>query len=95
MSFFEGWIDEVEEGVVFGRVLIEGQEMAFWTPLRLIMESQRVDLRPGSYVTIRNGELAINSTIWTTHDMETADREAIAMHRALSLSRPHGGSPDA
>lgn len=83
MSLFEGWIDEVEEGVVFGRVIIEDVEMAFWIPLRLVMDSQRVDLCAGSYVSIRNGELAVNNTIWTTHDMETADREATHLHRAL------------
>lgn len=85
-EIMEGWIDEVEEGVVFGRVMIEGQEREFWIPLRLVMDSQRVDLRPGSYVTIRNGELAINSTIWTTHDMETADKEARELHAALHWS---------
>jgi hypothetical protein len=93
MSFFEGWIDEVEEGVVYGRVMNEGQEIEFWIPLRLVMDSQRVDLQPGSYVTIRNGELAVNSTIWTTHDMENADRKARELHRALTLSRPNGETP--
>ena len=78
-----GWVDEVDDGIVFGRVVVQGQEMAFWVPFRLLSDSARVDLRPGSYVTILNNELAVNSTIWSTHDMETADREALEMHNAL------------
>ena len=79
----DGWIDEVDDGVVFGRVISDGREVAFWIPLLLVSESARVDLRPGSYVTILNGELAINGVIWTTHDMETADKEAGELHAAL------------
>ena len=77
-----GWIDEVDDGIVWGRVVHDGVEMEFWIPLLCIMESQRVDLRPGSYVTILNDELAVNSVIYTTHDIETADREAAELHRA-------------
>jgi hypothetical protein len=72
----EGWIDEVHEGVVHGRVIRDGEEVPFWIPLLLVMESQRVDLQPGCYVTIRNGELAVNSANWTTHEIETAEAEA-------------------
>jgi hypothetical protein len=87
-----GWVDEVEDGVVFGRIVRHGVTSEFWIPLRLVSDAARVDLQPGSYVTILNGELAVNSTIWTTHDMETADREARRLHRALSLpSRQQGG----
>lgn len=82
----DGWIDEVENGVVYGRALRDGEEVEFWIPLLLVMEGARVDLRPGSYVTILNGELAVNGAIWTTHDMETADREAVELHKALVAS---------
>jgi hypothetical protein len=79
----EGWIDEVDDGIVYGRIIRDGEEVEFWIPLLLIMESQRVDLQPGSYITVRNGEIAVNCTIWTTHDMEEADRQARRWHRAL------------
>jgi hypothetical protein len=78
-----GWVDEVEDGIVWGRVLRGLEQMEFSVPLRLVSESARVDLCPGSYVTILNGELAVNGAIWTTHDMETADREASDLHAAL------------
>ncbi len=81
-----GWVDEVEDGVVWGRVVRGGREFEFWIPHRLVSESARVDLQPGSYVTILNGELAVNNAIWTTHDMECADREARELHAAIHWS---------
>ena len=77
MDIFEGWVDEVDDGTVWGRVMIHGEEMEFWTPLLQIMESQRVSLQPGSYIYLVNGELMVNNAIWTTHDMEEADQEAL------------------
>jgi hypothetical protein len=68
----QGWIDEVDDGIVYGRVLIEDEEFAFWVPLLNVMESQRVSLQPGSYVYIINGELVINNAMRTTHDIEMA-----------------------
>ncbi|GAC1572668.1 MAG: hypothetical protein NVS3B5_01670 [Sphingomicrobium sp.] len=79
----EGWIDDVQDGIVWGRVMVDGEELEFWTPLLCVMESQRVDLQPGSYVTIVNDTLAVNSAMWTTHDMETADAEAKRLYEAL------------
>lgn len=79
-----GWIDEVDERMVWGRVVRDGKEYEFWVPLLLVSESARVDLQPGSYVTILNGELAVNGAIWTTHDIETADRDAHALRLALT-----------
>lgn len=67
-----GWIDEVDDGIVYGRTMINGSEFAFWVRLIDVMESQRVDLQPGSWVTIVNGELAVESVMWTTHDLELA-----------------------
>ena len=78
-----GWVDEVEHGWVWGRVVRDGAEINFHVLLLLLSDAARVDLQPGSYVTILNGELAVNSTIWTTHDMETADRKAAELHRTL------------
>jgi hypothetical protein len=72
----EGWIDEVECGWVWGRIIRDGEEVEFNIPLLLVMESQRVDLQAGSYIYIVNGELMINNAIWTTHDMEQADIKA-------------------
>ncbi len=80
----EGWIDDVDdEKIVWGRVMIDGEEFEFWTPLLNVMESQRVELRPGSYVSIVNGQLLVHTAIWTTHDMETADAEAKRLYEAL------------
>ncbi len=71
-----GWIDEVHEGLVYGRLLHKGKEKEFSIPLLQVMESARVDLEPGRYVTFCNGYLAVNSVMWTTHDMEQADIRA-------------------
>lgn len=79
----EGWIDEVEDGIVWGRVIVDGKQMEFHVPLLLVDESQRVDLEPGRYCSIVNGELLLDKTIWTTHDMETADAEAVALSASL------------
>jgi hypothetical protein len=81
-----GWVDSVEDGIVWGRTVRDGHEWEFWCPLRLLTDAARVDIQPGVYVTIRNGELAVNNAIWTTHDMETADREARELHRALAFT---------
>lgn len=80
----EGWIDDVDDnGWVWGRVVVDGKEKDFHIPLLLVMESQRVSLQPGSYIYIVNGELVVNTAIWTTHDMEQADARAERLHAAL------------
>ncbi|MDE5451361.1 hypothetical protein GWE18_00525 [Bradyrhizobium sp. CSA112] len=79
----EGWIDEVDDGIVWGRTVRNGEEWPFWIPLLLVMESQRVDLQPGSYIYIVNGELMVNGAIWTTHEMEQASTEANELWNAL------------
>lgn len=79
-----GWIDEVEDGIVWGRVFDDkGEAFEFWLPVLSVLECQRVELEPRRYCSIVNGELLIDKTIWTTHDMENADQKAVEMHRAL------------
>jgi hypothetical protein len=78
-----GWIDEVDGGIVYGRIIRDGREDEFWIPLLNVMESQRVELQPGSYITVRNDEIAVECVMWSTHDMEQANREARRWHRAL------------
>lgn len=80
---FEGWVDEVDDGIVWGRILYEGAECEFKTPFLDVPECQRVDLAPGSYITVVNGYIAVNKSIWTTHDMEQADAEAKELHDAI------------
>jgi hypothetical protein len=79
----EGWIDEVDDGIVYGRIIRDGEEVEFWIPLLQVMESQRVELQPGSYITVLNDEIAVNCVMWTTHDIEQANREARRWHRAF------------
>lgn len=80
----EGWIDEVHNGWVYGRVIEgDGSEEEFGMPLLDIMESQRVSLQPGSYIYVVNGVIMVNNAMWTTHDMETADAEAKRLYEAL------------
>ena len=86
-----GWIDTVDDGIVYGRIIRDGGEVEFWIPLLSVMESQRVELQPGSYITIRNDELAVECVMWTTHEMEQADREARRFHRALSSDQRNTG----
>jgi hypothetical protein len=73
---FEGWVDEVVDGIVWGRLIYEGYESEFKTPLLDTLESARVSLQPGSYIYVVNGFIMVNNAIWTTHDMEEADAEA-------------------
>lgn len=81
-----GWIDEVTDGIVWGRVFDDkGEEFEFWIPILSVLECQRVELEPRRYCSIVNGELLIDKTIWTTHDMENADQKAMEMHAALTL----------
>lgn len=90
----QGWIDEVDDGMVYGRVVTDsGDEMEFWTPLLLVMESQRVDLQPGSYCSTINGELLIHSTILATHDVEMADVEARRLYHDLGWDKTPPSSP--
>lgn len=84
MSIRQGWIDEVWNGWVYGRVVEDdGTEEEFAQPLLDIMESQRVSLQPGSYIYVVNGYIMVNNAIWTTYDMECADREARRLYAAL------------
>lgn len=84
MDEIEGWIDEVEDGIVWGRVLISGEEFEFWTPILCVPECQRVDLQPGMYCAIVNGHLLLHKTQWTTHEIEQADREARRLAAAFN-----------
>lgn len=82
----EGWIDEVDDGWVYGRYAPDGLT-GFVMHILDVPECQRVDLEPGMYCTFVNGNhLLLHKTIWTTHDMETADREAAELHSALHWS---------
>ena len=85
-SEVNGWIDEVTDGIVWGRLFDEkGGEFEFWIPVLSVLECQRVELEPRRYCSIVNGELLIDKTIWTTNDMENADREAKRLHEWLVL----------
>jgi hypothetical protein len=79
-----GWIDAVEDGMVYGR-LCDDTDLSFEIPIFAVPECQRVELQPGSYCTILNGYLLLDKTIWTTKDMEDADREA----KAWGEPHPH------
>jgi hypothetical protein len=72
----EGWIDEVQRGRVYGRIMVEGEEMAFDMRLLDVPECQRVDLEPGSYISFVNGFLLVHKTQWLTHELEQADAQA-------------------
>lgn len=80
----EGWIDDVEDGWVYGRYAPDGLT-GFVMPLLDVPECQRVDLAPGMYCTFINGNyLLIHKTMRTTHDMETAASEAKKLYAALN-----------
>lgn len=87
----EGWIDEVTDGIVWGRILYEGAECEFSTPLLSVAECQRVDLEPGSWITIVNGYIAVNKVMWTTQELEDADARADKWATAFAAGqRPLG-----
>jgi hypothetical protein len=78
-----GWIDEVVDGIVWGRIFDGDRELEFHIPILLVDEDQRVELEEGRYCSIVNGSLLIDKTIWTTHDCENADEAARRLHRAV------------
>jgi hypothetical protein len=79
----KGFITEVVEGVVWGRLFDHGTEFEFWTPILSILEDQRVDLEPGRYCSVLNGHLLIDKAIWTTHDIELAKERGRALASAF------------
>lgn len=87
-AILEGWIDEVDDGWVWGRLIVHERETDFSVRLLDVMESQRVSLQPGSYVYVVNGELLVNNAIWTTHDMEQAKVRAKKLYHELGWDRP-------
>lgn len=78
-----GWIDEIHNGVVYGRLMDGREEYAFSQPVLDVLECQRVELEPGRYVSFINGYLLIDKAIWTTHDIENAKQKAIALRNAI------------
>lgn len=89
MTILEGWVDEIGSGWVYGRIVSSrGTEYEFEMPLLRVLESQRVYLQPGSYVYLVNGFLMVNNAMLTTHDMETASREAKRRYKELGWDAP-------
>lgn len=82
-----GWIDEVEGGMVYGRLIQGREEYVFSLPVGDVLEDQRVDLEPCRYVSFVNGHMLIDKTIWSTHDVENADQAAIELHESLGWGR--------
>jgi hypothetical protein len=82
-EIYHGWVDEIDDGLIWGRIVRDGKEVEFHAPFLLINESARVEMRPGSYVTLRNCELAHDCTMWTTHDIERGNAEADLLWEAL------------
>lgn len=83
----QGWIEEVVNGTVYGRLVDEdSDEYCFDMPILSIPECQRVDLEPGVYITIVNGFVLIDKTLWTTLDMELADEDAEHYRAVLARS---------
>ncbi len=79
----EGWIDEVQDGQVYGRLYVDDELFWFDMALTDVLECQRGYIEPGVYVSFPNGYLLVNKTILTTHDIETAQAEADRMYKAL------------
>lgn len=77
----EGWIDEVEEGVVYGRYA-DGVT-GFAMELLDVPEEQRVDLQPGMYCTFVNGALLLHKPIWTTHSRDLARAKAARLYQVM------------
>jgi hypothetical protein len=87
----EGWIDEVEDGWVYGRYGPHGLS-GFVLHILDIPECQRVDLAPGMYCTFVNGNhLLIHKTMRTTHDIETASAQAKRLYEKLGWGSFVGG----
>ncbi|WP_354243489.1 hypothetical protein [Bradyrhizobium sp. LA2.1] len=86
-----GWIDEVDDGWVYGRYGPEGLT-GFVMHILDVPECQRVDLQPGSYFTFVNGNyLLLHKTMWSSHALEQAAITAQRRYEALRWDRPTVG----
>ncbi len=82
-----GWIDDVDDGWVYGKYAPDGTT-GFAMHILDVPECQRVDLQPGMYFQFVNGHLLLEKTMWTTHEIEQADVEAKRIHTELFGNAP-------
>jgi hypothetical protein len=83
-----GWIDEVADERVFGRIIDGGEEFEWEMSIWDILECQRSYIEPGAYVSFPNGFLLVDKSIWTTHEMEQADAQAKLWAEAFQKNWP-------
>ena len=89
-SSIQGLVETVENGTVFCRIYVEGDDNAYCgeIPITEIPECQRVDLGIGSIFTLVNGYVLICKTMWTTKELEDARDEAQRLFKALGWDLP-------
>ena len=83
----EGWIDGVDSGWIWGRVMIGSEEYIFDMKMEDVLECQRGYIEPGVHVSFPNAHLLVGKTIFTTHDVEQATIKAKRLHHALGWDK--------
>lgn len=74
----DGYVHEVKDGVLYGAIIVDLDEhFEIEMPFLSVPECQRQYIEPGScFKLINGGYLLACKTLWTTHELEEADREA-------------------
>lgn len=75
-AVLEGYVHEVVDGMLYARLFIEGEEFEMEMPFLSVPECQRQYVQPGSYFTLLNGYMLVNKDLYTTYELEQADKRA-------------------
>jgi hypothetical protein len=74
----EGYVHEVKDGILYGTIIVDLDEsFEFEMPFLSVPECQRQYIEPGTcFKLINGGYMLVSKLLWTTHELEEADREA-------------------
>jgi hypothetical protein len=81
-----GWIDSVENDAALLCLYVgesDGEPFCGTVPLMQFLECQRQYVEPGATFKMVNGHFLMDKELWSSFDIEEADREAEALHAAL------------
>lgn len=86
----QGWVEEVSNGILYGMIVVDLDEsFRIEMPFLSVPECQRQYIEPGScFRLINGGHMLVCKTLWTTHELEEADREAEEWARQFAASWP-------
>lgn len=81
----EGYVSEVRDGTLYGMIVVDRDEgFEFEMPFLSVPECQRQYIEPGTcFKLINGGYMLVSKLMWTTQDLEEADREAAEWAKAF------------